>query len=145
MTRATRYAIPAVVLAFLLVPLGLYVLRAVLVEPAPPSPVGRWAGQGADGTRLELVEGGRLGPSVIPAAACPEPAAAMGADDRLEVADGTWTAGYDPDAGYLVTVRFDVPQRCVLMLTNSVADGEGHRLAVSMRTNHRIWWTLVRP
>ncbi|MFJ4670972.1 hypothetical protein [Kitasatospora purpeofusca] len=108
MTRATRCAIPAVALAFLLVPLGPYVLRAVLVEPVPPSPVGRWAGQGADGTRLELVEGGRLGPSVVPAA-CLDPAAAMGAAALLDVADGTWTACCDSDAGYLVTVRFDAP------------------------------------
>ncbi|KJY34443.1 hypothetical protein VR45_17025 [Streptomyces sp. NRRL S-495] len=140
-----KYAIPAVAIAFLLVPLGLLVLRAALVEPAPPSPVGRWTGQGADGTRLELAEGGRLGPSVIPAAACLEPAAAMGADDLLEVADGTWTAGYDPDAGHLVTVRFDMPRRCYLTLTSSATEGEGHRLFVSMRRDHRTWWTLARP
>ncbi|MFD9060816.1 hypothetical protein ACFVZ3_04770 [Kitasatospora purpeofusca] len=145
MTRATRYAIPAVALAFLLVPLGLYVLRAVLVEPAPPSPVGRWVGQGTDGTGLELLEGGRLGPSVIPAAACLEPAAAMGADALWEVTDGSWTAGYESDAGYLVTVRFGAPQRCYLMLTNGVTEGEGHRLTMSMRTDHRTRWILVRP
>nr|BEK66027.1 hypothetical protein KPHV_32540 [Kitasatospora purpeofusca] len=140
MTRATRYAIPAVVLSFFLVPLGLFALRAVLVGPAPPSPVGRWVGQGADGTLLELAENGRLGPSVIPAAACLEPAEAMRADDRLEVADGTWTAGYEPDAGYLVTVSFDTPRPCRLTLAS-----ERHWLAVSMRTDHRTWWTLVRP
>lgn len=140
MSRSAKYAVPAVVLSLFLVPLGLLALRAVLVEPAPPSPVGRWVGQGADGTGLELAEGGRLGPSVILAAACPEPAAAMGVDDRLEVADGTWTAGYEPDAGYLVTVSFDSPRRCRLTLTS-----ERHRLTGSIRTNHGAWWTLVRP
>lgn len=67
------------------------------------------------------------------------------ADDLWEVADGTWTAGYDADAGYLVTVRFDAPRRCVLTMTSSVTEDEGHRLAVSMRTDHRTWWTLARP
>ncbi|WP_043474808.1 hypothetical protein [Kitasatospora sp. MBT66] len=145
MTRATRYAIPAVLLAFLLVPLGLIALRDVLAEPPPPSPVGRWIGQGADGSRLELVEGGRLGPSVVPAAACLEPAAAMGADKWLEVADGTWEASYDPDSGDLVTIRFGTPRRCYLMLTNSVTEGEGHRLTMGLRPDHRTKWTLIRP
>ncbi|MDY0810294.1 hypothetical protein [Kitasatospora purpeofusca] len=108
MTRSTKYAAPAVALAFLLVPLGLVALRAVLVESAPPSPVGRWSGLGADGTRLELVEGGR-------------PAGGNG------------------------RVPFDAPRRCSLTLTSSVTDGEGHQLAVSLRTDHRTWWTLAQP
>ncbi|MFJ4796189.1 hypothetical protein [Kitasatospora purpeofusca] len=144
MTRATRYAIPAVLLAFLLVPLGLIALRDVLAEPPPPSPVGRWAGQGADGTRLELVEGGRLGPSVVPAAACLEPAEAKGAGNWLEVADGTWEASYDPDSGNVVTIRFDAPRHCYLTLTSKVTEGEGHRLIGGMHTAPLTLWTLVR-
>ncbi len=62
-----------------------------------------------------------------------------------EVTDGSWSDYYESDAGYIVTVRFDAPQRCYLMLTNSATEGEGHRLTMSMRTDHRIWWTLVRP
>ncbi|MFJ8434511.1 hypothetical protein ACIQ9P_24745 [Kitasatospora sp. NPDC094019] len=137
MSRAAKYAVPAVALAFFLVLAAFLVLPQLFPTGPPPSAVGRWS---ADGTRLELAEDGRLGPSVIPAAACPDAAAATRADELWEVAAGTWSESRDPDAKYQVTVRFEQPSTCVLRLSNEI---DGRKRTLSTGTS-RARWTLVR-
>lgn len=130
-----QYAIPAVALAFGLVFAGLLMLPSLLADDPPPSPVGRWVGTGEAGTRLELLDGGRLGPSVVPAAACEDSSAVLPTADLLEVADGTWEDHWETDSGYLVEVRFDRPRRCLLMFTNSADKGTGRRLLQNVQDN----------
>ncbi|MER7704265.1 hypothetical protein ABTX81_15360 [Kitasatospora sp. NPDC097605] len=141
MERVAKYAVPIVALPFLLVIAALVAFRFLAAADPPPSAVGAWASTGPAGGRLELLEGGRLGPSVVPAVACRSRESLI-ADDPVEVTGGTWGEGYDADAGYLVTVRFGQPERCVLTFASRVSDDGGHTLALGSLD---VSWTLARP
>ncbi|MFE6865446.1 hypothetical protein ACFVFS_02700 [Kitasatospora sp. NPDC057692] len=118
-----------------------FVLSWLIAPDPPPSVVGRWVvSEGPAGTRLELLDGERLGPSVIPASACG--ATALEADDLREIADGTRDAYWDPDGGYGVSVSVAQPATCSLAFGNYVAKGGEHTLWFAGPKAH---WALVRP
>ncbi|MER7704264.1 hypothetical protein ABTX81_15355 [Kitasatospora sp. NPDC097605] len=143
MSRSTQYAIPAVALAFLLVLAAFLVLPPLLATAPPPSPAGRWvADRGPAGARLGLLEGGRLGPSVISASACREYATSPADEDLWEVADGTWNAAWETDAGHQVHIEFTQPRKCRITLANRVEKDGGHTLWYSRFTTEL---TLMRP
>ncbi|MFB7474044.1 hypothetical protein [Kitasatospora sp. NPDC056184] len=143
MESAAKYAIPAVALAFLLVFAAFFGLQALLTPHPPPSVVGQWrVGQGPSSTRLELVDGGRLGPSVIPASVCREDSTSPAIDDLWEITNGTWEASRETDAGYQVHIDFVGPTKCHIMLANTVQKGGKHTLRYGRLATE---WTLVRP
>ncbi|MFJ1707011.1 hypothetical protein [Kitasatospora sp. NPDC088346] len=142
MTRSTQLAVPAVASGFVLAFAALFVLRSCAPDTTPPSPAGQWRTDGTPGPRLALLDDGRLGPSLIPAAAChdaPEPGAT---DELWDVADGTWEATYETDAGDQVEIAFAQPSRCHLMLSSQVESGGNHTLRLGA---HDTSWTLKRP
>ncbi|WP_380279374.1 hypothetical protein [Kitasatospora purpeofusca] len=143
MEKAAKYAIPAVALSFLLVLAAFLVLPPLLTSDPPPSVAGQWvASEGPAGTRLELVDGGRLGPSVVPAFACRETSTSPVTDEVWELADGIWEASWETDAGYQVHIDFTGPKKCHLTLGNQVVKGGAHTLSRGWSATE---WTLVRP
>ncbi|MEV7780882.1 hypothetical protein [Kitasatospora sp. NPDC088351] len=91
---------------------------------------------------MALLEGGRLGLSVIPASACRDSVESPATDDLWEVADGTWEATYETDAGHLVVIGFAQPKRCHLALSSRVAKDGKHTLWLGGYGNS---WTFDRP
>lgn len=120
---------------------ALFVLRSCASTAPHPSPVGQWTAEGTTGARLALLEGGRLGPSAIPAAACRESEQSPATDDLWEVRDGTWEAGYETDAGHQVWISFAQPKTCHLALSSHATGGK-HTLWLGEYGNS---WTFDRP
>ncbi|MFE7192103.1 hypothetical protein [Kitasatospora sp. NPDC057595] len=142
MSKSRQYAVPAVVLAFLLALGAFLVLPSLLSTDPPPSPAGRWVAEGPTDAQLELLEGGRLGrSSAIPASACEDPGSPSTAS-AVKVTEGAWRYRQDPESEHLVTVSIQWPLRCTLTFVNHLTDSGKHVLRSTGASNS---FDLVRP
>ncbi|MFD5917252.1 hypothetical protein ACFVYP_07695 [Kitasatospora sp. NPDC058201] len=134
MTRPAKFGALLLAAVTVTAALGAYlVVRYLDATGPPPSPVGRWSG---DSISLVFDESGRLGPSVVPAEACPTHNP-LAADGPLEVSSGTWAETSDADAGYLVRVQFTQPEECLLVLTSR--GGKRERPTLWWSSGERSW------